>query len=1216
MVPPADERPILNGDARHNGLLNDQSLNGRLGQYGIRFVLVAMLIGIAAWIGAQSSDANAHVSSIWIANALAVTLIVRKAGSALDDWIVLVATFGAIAAVNFSRGDVPVTAIGIALVNMCEIWAVSALMRRYKVDEFKTFRSLAHLVAISAGVFCIGALSATAIIQLSSPGAHFASMALIWFLSDLIGMILIVPPLLSINRQDLDYFDTPRKVAGGAAFLAMLFAITFGIFLQDRYPILFLIPPLLTTSVFMARFTGSAITLFTTAAVAGTMTLMGHGPIAAYLDQPLERSLFLQFFFLITSLSSIPVSIIVTERARLHDALQTSELRFRRLAMASPAGLFHTGANGDVTYINRQFTDVTGLTLEQLQEAGLFYVVASRSMDAAIAGWKQARSAGQNFHAEYQIRQWDGSARWMSISAAPERRGDGTVSGWVGLLIDIDDSRRAAAQLAHSEWQYRLLAENSSDMIVRIGLDGGWRYVSPACERILGYAPELLLGEQHVEITPAEDRSRIEATQTLLLEGAVDPVCAYRQRHRNGGLIWLEATYRLVRHPSTGVAEEIVASIRDINGRREAEIAAAQTAALLEERNRLLNMAEQLAHMGHWRIDLVANSLFWSAEVYRIHGLPATYQPDLESAINAYHPDDRAMVERDVQAAIADGTPFLFQARIVRPDGEHRVVVSRGQAERSRGGKLVGVVGMFHDITDQSRTNEQLVAARDEMRRALDAKSDFVATMSHEIRTPLTGVLGMMELLKTTSDENDRNHYLSTLGNSAHLLLAIVDDVLDFAKFEQGKFTFESRPTEIYGLLREIASLHQAAARAKGLTIDMSGLAGSAMLLCDPTRVQQILSNFLSNAIKFTSSGHIAVRCRDLHDTQGPMWLLEVEDSGIGVDVENSACLFEPFVQQDSSTTRQFGGTGLGLAICRRLASAMGGTIGVTRNRESGATFWVRLPLLRVDDALVAPVGPLENPVPVRPLDILLAEDNAVNRLLISALMQRAGHRVMCVHDGLEAVAAVRDGGPFDIILMDMQMPRMDGIAAIRAIRALPGVQTPPIVAVTADAAQERSPLYNDLDLSAFLTKPIAPDTLLACVARLAGQPDSVSGPTDDPRMVCEPDSALDADRLRILEHSVGRHDLAVLLRLFVRDARMRPGVIRQLANADQMEAIVGEAHAFRGGASQVGARQLTQAIAEIEVEARCNALQSATLDALDDAAARAAHAALRLLDA
>jgi len=422
--------------------------------------------------------------------------------------------------------------------------------------------------------------------------------------------------------------------------------------------------------------------------------------------------------------------------------------------------------------------------------------------------------------------------------------------------------------------------------------------------------------------------------------------------------------------------------------------------------------------------------------------------------------------------------------------------------------ELSTVAAQLEKIVDwrMAQLSEALLKAE----MAAKAKSEFLAVMSHEIRTPLNGVLGMAELLAHTSLSREQQDQVATLQECGTSLLALINDILDLAKIDAGKLTLEQRPYNLYALLDSVINLFSPKAAEAGLTVQWQRPAGNAWLLGDATRLRQITSNLLSNAIKFTHQGGITVEVavEPLEDTFDMFRLkLEIHDTGIGMTAEQMSKVFTAFEQADSSTTRRYGGTGLGLAICRRLAEAMGGRIDVRSEVGSGSTFSVfcvasqaEAPLAEIAPVVVPEEAKVASHPSLAPLSVLVAEDNLVNQKLIIRLLEKLGYRdIQLAGNGVQALERVSQGG-VDLVLMDMQMPEMDGLDATRAIRQLAQCPQPHIIALTANAFEEDRERCQQAGMDDFLSKPVSLERLSAAMQRgvshlqLSGWPNAAEG--------------------------------------------------------------------------------------------------------------------------
>lgn len=601
--------------------------------------------------------------------------------------------------------------------------------------------------------------------------------------------------------------------------------------------------------------------------------------------------------------------------------------------------------------------------------------------------------------------------------------------------------REALAQVGKSEERYRVLADNASDIVITIDDRGILTYVSPSI-RHLGHAPEDMIGRSPLPFIHPDDR---EAVGTRMRErrqsGAVDdmPHQTYRILKKDGGFVWVEGKPSVIRNAQGGIAA-VISQLRDITGRMEAEAARAES----EARYRML--ADHSSDI-ILKVDAEDTILYVSPSVSR-YG----YTPEQLIGVSGYslvHPDDLS----EAQARMAE----LFRAGVVDPsrDRTHRIRTASGDyvwmegnpsLVRNAKGEVEAVISQMRDVSGRKALEVELLAARDEAQAAAATKAEFMANMSHEIRTPLTAVLGFTSLLSSRDDlAADARRQVERIGAAGQAMLAIVNDVLDFSKLEAGLMPVTPRPTALLELLETALALFEPQAEAKGLRLSFAASDLPAHVDIDPDRTRQVLLNLIGNAVKFTDDGEVAVTASY---AQGRL-KVAVRDSGAGMTEAQQARLFQRFSQVDGDAARAGGGTGLGLAICRGLVDAMGGEIGLTSALGEGSTFAFEIPA----PACAAAEGPdaISPLAGVAGLRVLVVDDNPTNRELAHAVMTQFGIEVTDASDGAGAVELASQL-PYDVILLDIRMPVMDGPTAARRIRGEPGPnRDTPILAFSAD---------------------------------------------------------------------------------------------------------------------------------------------------------------------
>ncbi len=504
----------------------------------------------------------------------------------------------------------------------------------------------------------------------------------------------------------------------------------------------------------------------------------------------------------------------------------------------------------------------------------------------------------------------------------------------------------------------------------------------------------------------------------------------------------------------------------------------------------------------------------------------------------------------------------------------------------------------LRDVTERQLAAHHLEQAKSLAENAAAIKADFVANMSHELRTSLTGILGVHDLLnKDPTLTPQQRRYLEMAREAGQSLLAIVNDVLDFSKIEAGQLSLEHIPFDLAQLVDGCRDFAREDAQVKSLEVGAEVAGAPFALMGDPNRLRQVILNLLTNAVKFTQSGNILINAR-YHLARASL-RVEVIDTGVGIPADRFVALFERFSQADTSTTRRYGGSGLGLAICKSLVELMGGEIGVMSETGRGSTFWFEIPLSPAHiGATQMSAQPDASGLAQR--HVLLAEDNLVNQQVIVAMIEQNGHRVTVVGDGIAAVEAAQAGG-FDVILLDMQMPLMDGVAAARAIRSSEQArQRPPvpIIGLTANALAHDIARCREAGMDAHVAKPIDWSELFTTITRLATASRMVSPlPVLDKRIIAD------------LDDYIGRERRTIMLARFVTFVEQHLVVLGS-ASVPELAAMT---HSLLSMSGQFGFMELSRLAAEVEEEAR----EGSGLDRIADlrrAGERALAAARALL--
>lgn len=603
-------------------------------------------------------------------------------------------------------------------------------------------------------------------------------------------------------------------------------------------------------------------------------------------------------------------------------------------------------------------------------------------------------------------------------------------------------------------------------------------------------------------------------------------------------------------------------------GKAEKRAAPPHSPTLLHER--ALAAAQQ--SLFEWRPNqdrLTMGAAFW-AQIGHPHEGPSLPLRDFHGLLVQEDRLPLGEVLRRAAATRPDGAETIPASfRVATPAGDvHEFTLALAHSPVLLEGEAV-VTGIVSDATESLRLRRELVEARNLAESANRAKSEFIATISHEIRTPINGILGMTGLLLDSELSDEQRDLARTVQESGQALLDIVTDILDFAKVEAGKLELEQIPFELPDLVAGAIRMTEACAKAKGLElVAQIDPKLPREVLGDPGRLRQVLLNLIANAIKFTERGKVSVRARVLSRANRTVRLrFEVEDTGIGISEEAIPKLFQKFSQVDSSIARRYGGTGLGLAVCKSLVDLMTGDIGVHSEIGRGSTFWFEVALPEAGRKLgrAPPSGPQRAGVPV-----LVVDDNPVNARLLVALLQRMGHPADVVDTGTKAVEAARKG-EHGLVLMDVQLPGLDGYEAAAAIRSLPGRRGEvPIVAVTGDIGESDRERYRRSAINDFVHKPVDAGVLNDVVKRWAGT--SVARPAPREEEPAAPvDGLIDESVISALNARIGPAKTGELVDLYVADLKERVEYVRAARTAKDMNALHRQAHDLRSTTGSLG---------------------------------------------
>jgi len=762
----------------------------------------------------------------------------------------------------------------------------------------------------------------------------------------------------------------------------------------------------------------------------------------------------------------------VTDEVRAQRAFAASETRYRELFESSPSPIF-LHRQGIVFDANpsaaRLFGFADTAAMHGIRMADLHPPGESRQRALDRIAQLDQLPIGEGVPVrDFHARTVDG--RPISVQATGVRVEAAGGPATLTIMFDITARLAAEAALRRSEAMLSQLFATSPDCITLYERDTGRHtLVNAAFSRLTGYAADEVVGRTADELGlwhDPNDPARLRAA--LDSEGRIDEMPA-RVATRSGSI----ASVRISAARFTMDRRDyVVVNARDVTASEQTRL---EHAAIFERASIGIALTRD-------RLFVQANPRFEA-----IFGWPAGELEGQPGSAVWVDEVDYADVGKVAGPLLSTGQRFETERQMKKQDGTRFWCRLIGQAvDPTRPGEG-GTIWIAEDVTERRRLDAALAAARDAAEAASRAKSAFLANTSHEIRTPLNGLLGLARLaLSDKVSAETRKLHLEQILACAQGLEGILSDILDFSKIEAGKFTLEASAFDLRELLAAVQASYRPLTDASDLTLELEIDAALASVVTgDPVRIRQILGNFLTNAVKFTAQGGIRIVA-----TGGATGCvrLAVADTGGGVDAQLLPLLFQPFSQGDSSTTRRVGGTGLGLSICRQLARLMGGDVGVETLAGAGSTFWAELPLpptVLPGDTLASEASEHER---LRDAHILLVEDNPVNMMIAAATLAQWGVDVAEARDGRAAVEAVRAaaerGHPFDLVLMDVQMPVMSGHEAAIELRKAWGPHALPIIALTAAALISERDLALAAGMNDFLTKPIDAPKLRRTLAR------------------------------------------------------------------------------------------------------------------------------------
>lgn len=813
--------------------------------------------------------------------------------------------------------------------------------------------------------------------------------------------------------------------------------------------------------------------------------------------------------------------------------------RYRQILSTTGEGIWILDQNYLTTYVNPRVGELLGYAPEELLGQPLSAFVSNEAEQKTLIRHQQIRSQGGREQYDLKLRRKDGRDCWVIVAATPILDAQGQYLGSLKMLTDISDRKHMEEALHQSESQYRSVVTNLKEVIFQTDAEGRWLFLNPAWTEITGFSFEESLGTLFLNYVHPDDRQHnLELFQLLIAREK--SYCRHEVRYltKEGGYRWIEVFAQLTLDEAGNIVGTS-GTLNDISDRRWAKEA-------LQLRDRAIAASSNGITIADARLPdiplIFVNSAFEQMTGYSASEVIGKNCRFLQAD------DHHQPVLVELRTAIREQRDCTVILRNYRKDGTlfwNQLSIS---PIYDATGTLTHYVGIQTDITERKQAEETLESqrelltqqnlaleqARQTAEAASQAKSEFLATMSHEIRTPMNAVIGMTGLLLGTELTPQQQDFIETIRSSGDALLTIINDILDFSKIESGKLELEEHSFDLRSCIEGVMDLLTPRATEKGLELAyLIAPQTPNLVIGDMTRLRQVLVNLLGNAIKFTETGEVvlSVIARRLTHCPSPSLKpqddsqyarmpcysirFEVKDTGVGIPVDRLDRLFQPFSQVHSSINRHYGGTGLGLAISQRLTEMMGGWIWVDSQSGKGSTFYFSI-IVHADACSSSTPFPEVESLRLTGKRLLIVDDNATNRQILQLQGQSWGMVTRAAASGAEVLDWVRSGERFDLAVLDLQMPEMDGLALARELKNYPSTQKLPLIMLASAGKPDLKTIRGAPNVAGCLTKPVKQSQLYNTLVQiLEGQPVKVHQPK--PNFQLQPDLAL-------------RHPLRILL--------------------------------------------------------------------------------------
>lgn len=776
----------------------------------------------------------------------------------------------------------------------------------------------------------------------------------------------------------------------------------------------------------------------------------------------------------------------IHERILAEEARKKSEQRFEVMANSAPVLVWIAGTDQSRSWFNKPWLDFTGTDIESSSGNGWTQFIHSEDLKNYLEIYQRGFATRTPFELEYRLKFNDDSYRWISARGVPLFTESGEFDGFIGACLDIHEHKRLSEAVKTSEAHFRTLVDKSPAVMWITNKAAECTYLSHQWYEITGRTPEQDLGFGWVENCHPDDKEAAGHAFFSAIEARGKISIRYRLRQRDGSYRWAVDSGLPLRS-GDGEFLGYIGTVIDIDDQVRSE-------EKFDDLHERFNRSVEATDLGVWYCDLPFDDLIWNKEVKKHFFMSEDARVTIDMFYEHIHPEDRERTQAAIQHSIESRSSYDILYRTIDPEDATKLnwIRAIGWTDYDRTGTPIRFDGITLNVTAERYGQQELQRAKNDAEKAKhnaevasEAKTRFLANMSHEIRTPLSAIVGFSDLLRSRmGDDADANGYIDRISRNSNQLSRLIDELLDLSKIEADKLEIEISAIDIDSVIEDVKSAMMLKANEKGVQLQFNWhTPKNARVFTDPVRLSQILINVVGNAVKFTELGTVTV---DVSARAGKL-IVRVADTGIGLSVQQQSRIFEPFIQADPSVTRKYGGTGLGLALAKRLSLLLGGDLLLEKSELGrGTTFLIEI-ATHVNDKFFQQGNVYDErdqigPETLKGKTILVVDDSPDNRLIVKLFLTGIGASVVEAQNGLEGCDLTLKHH-FDLVLMDIQMPIMDGYQAMQKLRS--SEYKTPVVALTAHAFKEEKERCMNAGFSSYITKPIHRMSLLKSVCEL-----------------------------------------------------------------------------------------------------------------------------------